>query len=133
MSLKPATFDLTLALADDALVLAHRLSEWSGQAPTLEEDIALSNLGLDLIGQARALYGYAAELEGKGRDEDDFAYFREAVRKTLTNPDLIAEGVKAQREFRYQPPEEAMDIVRKVLTLITADQKKLVSDVLTYK
>ncbi len=78
MDLKPAIFDLSLALADDALVLAHRLSEWSGQAPTLEEDIALSNLGLDLIGQARAFYTYAAELEGKGRDEDDFAYFREA-------------------------------------------------------
>jgi ring-1,2-phenylacetyl-CoA epoxidase subunit PaaC len=78
MTVKTATFDLALALADDALVLAHRLSEWSGQAPTLEEDIALSNLGLDLIGQARAFYTYAAELEGQGRDEDDFAYFREA-------------------------------------------------------
>ncbi len=78
MTLSDATFELTLALADDALVLAHRLSEWSGQAPTLEEDIALSNLGLDLIGQARAFYTYAAELEGKNRDEDDFAYFREA-------------------------------------------------------
>jgi ring-1,2-phenylacetyl-CoA epoxidase subunit PaaC len=78
MTLKDATFDLSLALADDALVLAHRLSEWSGQAPTLEEDIALSNLGLDLIGQSRALYTYAAALEGKGRTEDDFAYFRNA-------------------------------------------------------
>lgn len=78
MTLRLATFDLTLALADDVLVLAHRLSEWSGQAPTLEEDIALSNLGLDMIGQARAFYSYAAELEAKGRDEDDLAYFREA-------------------------------------------------------
>jgi ring-1,2-phenylacetyl-CoA epoxidase subunit PaaC len=78
MHLKDATFDLALALADDALVLAHRLSEWSGQGPTLEDDIALSNLGLDLIGQARAFYCYAAELEGKGRDEDDLAYFRDA-------------------------------------------------------
>jgi ring-1,2-phenylacetyl-CoA epoxidase subunit PaaC len=72
-------FDVTLALADDALVLAHRLSEWCGHAPMLEEDIALSNLGLDLIGQARLLYTYAGELEGRGRTEDDLAYFRDAA------------------------------------------------------
>jgi ring-1,2-phenylacetyl-CoA epoxidase subunit PaaC len=72
-------FDLTLALADDALVLGHRLSEWSGKAPMLEEDIALSNLGLDLIGQARLFYAYAGELEGKGRGEDHLAYFRDAA------------------------------------------------------
>lgn len=65
--------------ADDALILGHRLSEWSGQAPTLEEDIALSNLGLDLIGQARLLYTLAGEREGRGRDEDRFAYFRDAA------------------------------------------------------
>lgn len=74
-----ARLDSVIALADDALVLAHRLSEWSGQAPTLEEDIALSNLGLDLLGQARALYAYAGELEGRSRDEDDFAYLRDAA------------------------------------------------------
>jgi len=67
----------TLALADDALVLGHRLSQWSGKAPTLEEDIALSNLALDLIGQARLLYAYAGEIEGKGRSEDDLAYLRD--------------------------------------------------------
>ncbi len=72
-------FDLTLALADDALVLGHRLSEWSGKAPMLEEDIALSNLGLDLIGQARLFYAYASELEGHSRSEDDLAYFRDAA------------------------------------------------------
>ena len=71
-----ALFDLTLSLADDALVLGHRLSEWSSRAPMLEEDIALSNLGLDLIGQARLFYQYAGEIEGKGRDEDRLAYFR---------------------------------------------------------
>jgi ring-1,2-phenylacetyl-CoA epoxidase subunit PaaC len=53
-----------LGLADDALVLGHRLSEWSGKAPTLEEDIALSNLALDLIGQDRLFYDYAGEVEG---------------------------------------------------------------------
>lgn len=70
-------FNLALALADDALVLGHRLSEWSGKAPMLEEDIALSNLGLDLIGQARLFYTYAGEIEGKGRDEDALAYLRD--------------------------------------------------------
>ena len=71
-----ATF--ALALADDALVLGHRLSQWSSRAPTLEEDIALSNLALDLIGQARLFYTLAVEIEGQGRSEDDLAYFREA-------------------------------------------------------
>lgn len=78
MLAKPAgLFPFVLALADDALVLGHRLSEWSGKAPTLEEDIALSNLGLDLIGQARLFYTYAGEIEGKGRDEDALAYLRD--------------------------------------------------------
>ena len=70
-------FVYTLALADDALVLGHRLSEWSGKAPMLEEDIALSNLGLDLIGQARLFYTYAGEIEGGGREEDALAYLRD--------------------------------------------------------
>lgn len=67
----------TLRLADNALVLGHRISEWTGYAPTLEEDIALSNLALDLVGQARMLYDYAARIEGKGRGEDDFAFLRD--------------------------------------------------------
>ncbi len=69
-------FAYALGLADDALVLGHRLSQWSSRAPSLEEDIALSNLGLDLIGQARLFYTLAGEIEGKGRTEDDLAYFR---------------------------------------------------------
>jgi ring-1,2-phenylacetyl-CoA epoxidase subunit PaaC len=77
MANKQALLAYTLALADDALVLGHRLSEWSGQAPMLEEDIALSNLGLDLIGQARLFYAYAGEVEGKGRDEDALGYQRD--------------------------------------------------------
>ena len=68
----------TLRLADTALVLGHRLSEWTGKAPMLEEELALANVALDLIGQARSLYAYAAELEGKGRAEDDLAYLRDA-------------------------------------------------------
>ena len=67
-----------LRLADDALILGHRLSEWSSRGPTLEEDIALSNMGLDLIGQARLFYSLAGALEGRGRDEDRLAYFRDA-------------------------------------------------------
>ena len=75
---QPALFQLALRLADDALVLGHRLSEWSGHGPMLEEDIALSNLGLDLIGQARMFYDVAGAAEGRGRDEDELAYFRDA-------------------------------------------------------
>ena len=63
--------------ADDALILGHRLSEWCGHAPMLEEDMALANMGLDLIGQARELYSYAAKVEGKGNDEDKLAYLRD--------------------------------------------------------
>jgi ring-1,2-phenylacetyl-CoA epoxidase subunit PaaC len=67
----------TLRRADDALILGHRLSEWCGHAPAMEEDMALANMGLDLIGQARELYTYAAKVEGKGNDEDKFAYLRD--------------------------------------------------------
>jgi ring-1,2-phenylacetyl-CoA epoxidase subunit PaaC len=67
----------SLRRADDALILGHRLSEWCGHAPMLEEDMALANMGLDLLGQARELYSYAAKVEGKGNDEDKFAYLRD--------------------------------------------------------
>lgn len=66
-----------LRLADTTLILGHRLSEWSAHAPTMEEDIALSNIALDLVGQARTLYAHAATLEGKGRSEDDLAFLRD--------------------------------------------------------
>ena len=67
----------TLRRADDALILGHRLSEWCGHAPMLEEDMALANMGLDLLGAARELYSYAAQTEGNGNDEDKFAYLRD--------------------------------------------------------
>src|ERR1700690_2020357 len=67
----------TLRRADDALILGHRLSEWCGHAPMLEEDMALANMGLDLLGQARELFSYAAQVEGRGNDEDKFAYLRD--------------------------------------------------------
>lgn len=66
-----------LRLADDRLILSHRLGEWSSRAPDLEEDIALTNIGLDLLGHARALYQYAAEVEGAGRTEDHLAFHRD--------------------------------------------------------
>lgn len=66
-----------LRLGDDALILSHRLAEWSSRAPELEEDVALTNIALDLLGQARMLLTHAGELEGRGRDEDDLAYLRE--------------------------------------------------------
>jgi ring-1,2-phenylacetyl-CoA epoxidase subunit PaaC len=68
-----------LRLGDDRLILGHRLSEWCGHAPILEEDIALANIALDLIGQASLLLGLAGKLEGQGRDADALAYLREAV------------------------------------------------------
>ena len=68
-----------LRLADDRLILGHRLSEWCGHGPILEEDIALANMALDLIGQANLLLELAGKAEGQGRTADTLAYFREAV------------------------------------------------------
>jgi ring-1,2-phenylacetyl-CoA epoxidase subunit PaaC len=67
-----------LRLGDDALILGQRVGQWCGHGPALEEDLAMANVGLDLIGQARMLYTHAGELEGLGHDEDWFAYFRDA-------------------------------------------------------
>ena len=71
--------ELLLRLGDDRLVLGHRVSEWCGHAPILEEDIALANVALDLIGQATHFLQLAGQVEGKGRDEDALAYFRDAI------------------------------------------------------
>ncbi|MFD5310926.1 1,2-phenylacetyl-CoA epoxidase subunit PaaC [Streptomyces ardesiacus] len=68
-----------VALADDALVSAQRLAEWVTRAPELEEEVALANIGLDLLGQARLLYSRAGQVDGTGRDEDAYAYFRDAA------------------------------------------------------
>lgn len=72
-------FNYLLRLGDDRLVLGHRLSEWCGHGPILEEDIALANMALDLIGQANNLLQLAGTVEGAGRDQDALAYFREAI------------------------------------------------------
>lgn len=72
-----ALVDYTLGLADDALVSAQRLGWWISRAPELEEDLALANIGLDQLGQARSLLSYAGRVEGDGRSEDDLAYLRD--------------------------------------------------------
>lgn len=79
MTESPALFEYLLRLGDDRLVLGHRLSEWCGHGPILEEDIALANIALDLIGQATLFLQLAGTIEGKGRDADQLAYFREAI------------------------------------------------------
>jgi ring-1,2-phenylacetyl-CoA epoxidase subunit PaaC len=81
----PAFFDYLVRLGDDRLVLGHRLSEWCGHGPILEEDIALANVALDLVGEATLLLKLAGETEGQGRDQDALAYFRDATdyRNTL--------------------------------------------------
>jgi len=70
--------EFLLWLGDDNLILGHRLSEWCGHAPELEEDIALANIALDCLGQASALLKLSAELSGKDQSEDDLAFLREA-------------------------------------------------------
>lgn len=87
----PASFgdahvEYVLRIADGALILAQRLSEWCGHGPVLEEDIAFTNIALDLLGQARLLYTHAGALEGRGRDEDAFAYGRDE--QAFLNPTL---------------------------------------------
>lgn len=77
MEKKLALVQYTLRLGDDALILGHRLSEWCSRGPILEEDLALTNLSLDMIGRAQALLKYAAEIEQQGRSEDELAYRRE--------------------------------------------------------
>jgi len=73
-----AFFETLLRLGDSTLILGHRVSEWCGHSPALEEDIALANVALDLIGQTQMWLGLAGEVEGKGRSADDLAYLRDA-------------------------------------------------------
>ena len=75
--LSAGLFDYLLRLGDNALVLAQRLAQWCGKGPTFEEDMALSNTALDLLGQARLWLTYAGEVENKGRDEDALAFLRD--------------------------------------------------------
>ncbi len=72
-------FEYLLRLGDTTCILSHRLSEWCGHAPAIEEDVALINIALDLIGQTRMYLDYAGRIEGTGRDEDALAYLRDAM------------------------------------------------------
>ena len=96
--------DYILRTADSSLILGHRLSEWCGHGPVLEEDIALTNVALDLIGQARLLYQHAGSIEGSGRTEDAFAFrraaheFRNVTMVELPNDDY---GCTIMRNFLF--------------------------------
>jgi ring-1,2-phenylacetyl-CoA epoxidase subunit PaaC len=79
IELREALFRYALRLGDDSLVLGQRLGEWCGKAPMLELDLALANFGLDLIGQATHLLGYAGTIEGAGRDGDQLAFHRDVL------------------------------------------------------
>ena len=72
-------FDYLLRLGDDSLVLGQRLGEWTGHAPSVEVDLSLANMALDLIGQATHFLNYAGEVEGKGRDGDKLAFHRDVL------------------------------------------------------
>src|SRR5436189_208979 len=76
MTKKEALFNYCLRLGDTSLILAQRNAEWCGHGPFLEEDLALTNIALDLLGQANSILGYAGKVEAKGRTEDDLAFFR---------------------------------------------------------
>ena len=71
-------FEYLLRLGDNCVILGQRLAEWCGKSPVLEEELALMNVGLDSLGQARLFLDYAGKVEGKGRDEDKLAFFRDA-------------------------------------------------------
>jgi ring-1,2-phenylacetyl-CoA epoxidase subunit PaaC len=75
---RAAFLEFLLRMGDNTLILGHRVSEWCGHAPVLEEDIALANTALDLIGQTQMWLGLAGEIEGRGRSADDLTYLRDA-------------------------------------------------------
>jgi len=104
-----------LRLADTALIHAQRLGEWCGHGPVLEEDIALTNMALDLVGQARALLTHAARLEGEGFDEDQLAFLRdEAQFLNLTLAEL-----PARRSSAHAPGGDFADTVLRNFLLAT--------------
>lgn len=101
---RTAIFDYCLRMGDDRLILGHRLSEWCGHGPILEEDIALSNIALDLVGQSINCLKQGGEVEGNGRTEDDLAYsrvdveFRHALLVEQPNGDF---AVTIARQFLF--------------------------------
>jgi ring-1,2-phenylacetyl-CoA epoxidase subunit PaaC len=104
----PAHVEYVLRLGDNALIQGQRLAQWCGHAPVLEEELALANIALDLIGQARLLLAHAGTLEAAGRDEDALAYLRgEAQFRNWTLLEL-PDGADGRRDF-------AVTIVRNLL------------------
>ncbi len=77
MGTEEALFNYVIGQADNCLILGQRLGEWCGHGPVLEQDIAMTNIALDLIGQSRSLYQYTAKVQGEGKTEDDLAYLRD--------------------------------------------------------
>lgn len=97
-------FEYLLRLGDDSLIIGHRLSEWCGHGPILEEDIAMTNMALDFIGQATAILEYAGEVEGRGRDADALAFLR--YEREYRNVLLVEQpnedfGVTMMRQFLF--------------------------------
>lgn len=124
--------DYVLRIADGSLILAQRLSEWCGHGPVLEEDIALTNIALDLLGQARLLLSHAGRLEDRGRDEDALAYFRDEPE--FLNPTLVELpngdfGRTVLRTFLYASWQQALweqllDSADPALAAIAAKSRK---------
>ena len=104
MKSNEALFKYVLRLGDNATILGHRLSEWCGHGPELEEDIAIINTALDLLGHARSFYTYAGQVEGKGRTEDDIAYLRkerEYINALITETPNGHYGDTIARQFLF--------------------------------
>ncbi len=121
-----ALFEFCLRMGDNNLVLGHRVSEWCGHGPQLEEDIALANTALDLIGQAKLWLDLAAETEGQGRDEDDFAYRR--VERDYRNLLLVERpngdfGQTILRQFLFDAWQKPM------LERLTSSANQQVADI----
>jgi predicted RNA-binding Zn-ribbon protein involved in translation (DUF1610 family) len=106
MTTQHALTEYLLRLADSDIILAQRLCEWIGNAPALEEEMALGNVALDLIGQARSWLEYAAELQGEGCSADDLSFGRnEREYRNLLTTDWISEsGRNKLRDFGIAPP-----------------------------
>jgi ring-1,2-phenylacetyl-CoA epoxidase subunit PaaC len=116
-------FEYLVRLGDDSLILGHRLSEWCGHGPILEEDIAMTNIALDHVGQATSILKYAGEVEGKGRNEDALAFLR--FERDYKNVLLVEQpngdfGMTMMRQFLF-------DAYRKLLyeRLMTSSDKQL--------
>jgi len=127
INLRPAAdVQYVLRLADTALILAQRLSEWCGHAPVLEEDIALTNMSLDLVGQSRALLTHAGHLHaqagGKAYDEDQLAFLRDE--RDFLNPTLceLPNTADDAAHRRNRPGDFAFTVLRNLMVAIWLKQ-----------